>query len=443
MAKLTKGDLVEYEGKDHLVVGFDEINESYILKHGEDEQITVALDQITIVEEAPAKPAKKPAKAKKPVVEAVVEVVTEVVTEVVAEDEVVEAVADEVVAEADADAVVEDEQLDELTKAGETIKGHANWNTTQMTSSVIKTFAGKSPSEQTAFFDAMMSIMHNGDWGIPGGTSSKNKSGTDNHNPHPDTKTPGQMAANVKAMSREDLEAILGDQTGLSEEFKENAATLFEASVNLRVATLHEEMQAEYSAKLDEQMAELTESLTESTEAYLNRAAEKWLEENQVAVESTLRNEVTENFMHDLFGLFKEYNFDVPEGKVDVVETLTAKVEDLEEKLNEQINSNMELCGAIEEFAGERAFDSVCEGLALTQIEKFKTLTEDVKFDGDEESFIAKLEVVKEHHFGGKRALTSALNEEVDIEEDKKPTQTDLDPSMVGYMSAISKTKYK
>ena len=413
MAKLTKGDLVEYNGDEYTVIGEDEINEAIILENKDGEKITVDMNQLMIVEADEA------------------ETKEEVVVTEKAEEKA------EVVAEEEAE-----EQLDELTRAGETIKGKANWNTSQMTSSVIKAMSGEGSSDPVTFFNKMMQIMHNNDWGIGSGAASKNKSSVAAKNPHQDSSSwAGDNASRVKAMSKEDLERILGSEKGLSEEFKANASTLFEASVNLRVATVTEELEAKYAEQLAEATEEMTTSLEESINTYLTKSAKQWLEENKVAVESTLRNEITENFMNDFFGLLREYNFDLPEDKVDVVEQMAARNDELEAKLNEQMNSNMELCSAIEEYAAQRAFDSVCEGLALTQIEKFKTLAEDIEFDGDEESFVSKLELVKEHHFGSKKAPTSAMNEEVDIDEDKpKKANQDIDPSIANYAHAISRT---
>jgi len=418
MAKLTKGDLVEYNGDEYTVIGEDEINEAIILEDKDGEKITVDMSQLMIVEADEAE-------------------TEEVVTEK-AEEKEEEA---EVVAEKEEEAE-EGEQLDELTRAGETIKGKANYNTSQMTASVIKAMSGEGTSDPVTFFNKMMQLMHNNDWGIGSGAAGKNKASVAASNPHPDgTSWAGDNASRVKAMSKEDLERILGSEKGLSEEFKANASTLFEASVNLRVATVTEELEAKYAEQLAEATEEMTTSLEASINTYLTKSAKQWLEENKVAVESTLRNEITENFMNDFFGLLREYNFDLPEEKVDVVEQMTARNDELEAKLNEQMNSNMELCSAIEEYAAQRAFDSVCEGLALTQIEKFKTLAEDIDFDGDEESFVSKLELVKEHHFGSKKAPTSTMNEEVDIEEDTpKKANQDIDPSVANYVSAISRT---
>ncbi len=415
--KLNKGDLVTFEGKDQIVVGFDEINEAPILEDENGEQTTVDMDLIEFQDET-----------------------QEVHSESEAEDEGVENTdTDETVDESEQE--YDTEQLDELTKAGETIKGKANYNTSQMTARVIQAMSSMKSGDAIDFFNKTMSQYGKGkDWGV-GNPAAKNKSSVQTHNPNQDTQTPGQMAGKVKSMAKEDLDKILGDEANLTEEFKEKASTLFEATVNLRVALVQEELEALYEDKLAEEMAELTESLEENIDQYLSRATEEWLTENEVAVESTLRNKMTEDFMADLFGLFKEYNFELPEDSIDVVEAMTSENEELKAKLNEQINTNLDLCEAIENYAADEIFDEVSEGLALTQIEKFKTLAEDIDFDGDEDAYRNKLEVVKEQLFEKKAKPTSTLNEEVEIDEpetEKKSVSTD--PSIAAYELAISRT---
>jgi len=408
--KLKQGDLVEYEGKDHLVVGFDEINDNNpILENEEGVKITVDMSLIKLEEDE--------------VVEK--EVSCEKTDKTVDEKTEIEG----------------DEQLDELTKAGETIKGKANYNTSQMTASVIQAMSKMSGGDAIEFFNKTMALYGKGkDHGV-GNPASKNKDSVATHNPNPDSGTPGQMAGKVKSMAKEDLEKILGDEKNLTEEFKENASVLFEATVNLRIALVKEELEAEYKTKLEEEMTELTKTLEEKIDVYLSRTTDEWLKENEVSIESTLRNEMVEKFMVEQFNLFKKYNFNLPEESVDVVEAMASENEDLKNKLNEQINDNIELCEAVDKYAAAEIFNEVSEGLALTQIEKFKTLAEDIDFDGDEEAYKAKLDVVKEQLFNKKTKPASKLNEEVELDEPaKEDGPVSDDPAIDSFARAISRT---
>jgi hypothetical protein len=339
-------------------------------------------------------------------------------------------------------------QLDELTKAGETIKGKANYNTSQMTASVIKSFAGMSASDQVDFYNKMMSQYGKGkDWGI-GSVAGKNKSSIDANNPNQDTCTPGQMAGKVKALgmavTREDLDKIL-DGEELSEEIKEKAAVLFEAAVNLRVSAVEAELKDFYEEDLETRFAEFTEEMEEQIDHYLSYVSENWVAENEVAIESNLKNELAESLINGLHGLLKEHYIDIPEEQIDVVETLTDKVTQLEDQLNEQIESNIDLVEAVEQHNQEQLFNEVADGLAVTQMEKFRTLTEGVEFNGDQDDYRNKLEIVRKKYFQN-QATTSTLEEEVILEDaedgDAEPKKSvNIDPNVAMFAEAITRTQ--
>lgn len=241
----------------------------------------------------------------------------------------------------------------------------------------------------------------------------------------------------MKGAVKEDVaELFAGEQ--LSEEFKEKTAVLFEAAVNAKVIAEVARIEEEYETKLEEEVAQVTDTLTEQIDHYMSYVAQNWLEENQVAIDNSLRNELAEDFIMGLRNLFAEHYVQFPDEQVDAVEALAEKVEELEARLNEQLEKNIELSAIAEERNKEKIFAEVSEGLALTQVDKFKTLTEGVEFENNPDNYKKKLEIVKEKYFGIKQA-PSTLNEEVE-----EPTATQevkyLEPQIANYAKAISRT---
>jgi len=241
----------------------------------------------------------------------------------------------------------------------------------------------------------------------------------------------------MKGAVKEDVaELFSGEQ--LSEEFKEKTAVLFEAAVNAKVIAEVARIEEEYETRLQEEVEEVTDTLTEQIDHYMSYVAQNWLEENEVAIETSLRNELAEDFIMGLRNLFAEHYVQFPEEQVDAVEALAEKVEELEARLNEQLKNNIELTAIVEEHDKENIFAEVSEGLALTQVDKFKTLTEGVEFENNPDNYRKKLEIVKEKYFGIKTA-PSTLNEEVE-----EYTQTQevkyLEPQIANYAKAISRT---
>ena len=188
---------------------------------------------------------------------------------------------------------------------------------------------------------------------------------------------------------------------------------------------------------------EVKEELATKLDDYINYMAEEWVKENQLAIEKGLRAEIVEDFISGLHDLFKEHYIDIPEEKVDVVEELTNKVEELEATISEQIESAVLLKKELNEHKKNEAIHAVCEGLTQTQVEKMKSLAESVDFTTDEE-FADKLVTLRESYFNAsvKTAGSSALNEAVEIEEEKKE-QPSADPMINMYAKTISKTLAK
>ena len=256
---------------------------------------------------------------------------------------------------------------------------------------------------------------------------------------------PQMMQANPGATFQsygEDIEALMQGEN-LSEEFKTKASTIYEAAVMSRVDQIVEEVEAQLTEQFEVAVEEIKEDLAAKVDDYLNFMVEEWIKENEIAIEKGLRAEVVEEFMTKLRDLFVESYIDIPTEKVDVVEELLTKVEELESSLNEQINKSVELTKELNEQKKIEAIYTACEGLSQTQVEKLKSLAENVEFN-TEEDFAGKLDTLKESYFKTevKSATKLALDEEVDIEEEKKVTKSS-DASMDLYAKTISNTLVK
>jgi hypothetical protein len=248
------------------------------------------------------------------------------------------------------------------------------------------------------------------------------------------------MVENMKKKMKEDVASLFADDQTISEDFKVKAATIFEARVFDRVAQIQEQMESEYAGMLAEAVEEIKAELTEKVDDYLNYVVEQWMEENEIAIESGLRSEITEDFIAGLRNLFAENYINVPEDKVELVDELASKVEELEVKLNEEIEANIQYKKQLTEAIKVQLVNEVCEGLTATQVEKIKTLAESVEFSTEEE-FVEKLETIRENYFpsGVKKANVAQLHEEV--EDDGSEKKTSADPYVASVMQAISKTK--
>ena len=244
--------------------------------------------------------------------------------------------------------------------------------------------------------------------------------------------TPGQSM-------REDVDEMFSGQE-LSEEFKDKASTLFEAAVNLRALTEITRIEEEYETKFNEAVVNVEEELQRKLDTYLDYVVETWMKDNQVAIESTLRNEITEEFINGLKNLFTEHYIEIPSDKVNVIESLTTKVVELESQLNEVIVENVELKQDVSLTRKNELIENFAEGLTLTQSEKFVTLAENLEFDGDLTNFSKKLSVVKENYFSDKKVHVSNIEEET-FEVDTTAVVTNSEVNR--YVQAISRTVKK
>jgi len=244
----------------------------------------------------------------------------------------------------------------------------------------------------------------------------------------------------MKEKMKEDIDALFADDSTISEEFKSKVSTIFEARVQDRVTQIEEETEERYAGMLEEAVESIKQDLTEKVDDYLSYIVEQWMEENQIAIESGLRSEMTEDFIAGLRNLFAEHYIDVPAEKVDLVDELAGKVEELETKLNEEIERGVSYAKALVESRKKEITAEVCEGLIATQVEKIKSLAESVEFSTEDE-YKEKLETIRENYFpsGVKKASEAQLQEEVTDGSEKQVVSND--PYVAAVANAISKTK--
>ena len=244
----------------------------------------------------------------------------------------------------------------------------------------------------------------------------------------------------MKKKMKEDVDALFADDSTISEEFKSKVSTIFEARVEDRVTQIEEEIETRYAGMLEEAIESVKSDLTEKVDDYLSYVVEQWMEENEIAIETGLRAELTEDFIGGLRNLFAEHYIDVPAEKVDLVDELAGKVEELESKLNEEIERGVSYAKALVESRKNEIAREIGEGLTATQAEKIKTLAESVEFSTEDE-YKSKLETLRENYFpsGTKKATEAQLNEQFEETEEKKVIN---DPFVAAVSQAISKTKF-
>lgn len=253
----------------------------------------------------------------------------------------------------------------------------------------------------------------------------------------------GTVVSEYKVNAKDDIDALFADDQNISEEFKSKVTTIFEARVIDRIQQIEEQTEAKYAGMLEEAIESVRTQLEEKVDDYVNYVVEQWLEENAIAIESGLRAELAEDFISGLHKLFAENYINVPEDKVELVDELATKVEQLESKLNEEIEKSIGYKKSLIEATKQEVTRSVCEGLTETQVEKIKSLAESVEFSTEEE-YQNKLETIRENYFpsGVKKADEEQLHEQVSAEdagETKK--QVSADPYVSSVANAISKTK--
>ena len=249
---------------------------------------------------------------------------------------------------------------------------------------------------------------------------------------------PTTASEEVEIDLTDDVKALVSADADLSEEFKDKAATIFETAVKTRIKEQSAILEAQFEEKLASETETVKEAMVEKVDSYLNYVVEEWMKENELAVERGIRTEIAEDFITGLKGLFKEHYIDVPEEKYNVLDDLTGQVKDLESKLNEQIEKNVNLSKDVSESKRESLVVSVSEDLADTEKEKFASMAENVEYDSAEK-FQEKLETIKESYFPKTKIEEATSNDEVDSVAANLPVDAGTSDAMAAYTAAISK----
>jgi len=237
---------------------------------------------------------------------------------------------------------------------------------------------------------------------------------------------------------KSDVDALIGD-SDLSEEFKQKAATIFEAAIKSKVKAEAKRLEGEYETKLQENTESHKAEMVEKVDSYLNYVVEEWMKENQIAIERGIKGEIAEDFIGGLKKLFEDHYIDVPDEKYNVLEDQASKIEELEKKLNESIEKNVELNKANGELKRQDIIDETSEDLADTAKEKFNKLAEEVEYS-NEDDFRTKVKTIKESYFGKKEVKQDNEIDNVAAGESAEQP-ADLSNAMAAYSAAISKTK--
>lgn len=237
---------------------------------------------------------------------------------------------------------------------------------------------------------------------------------------------------------KEDIDALAKGEDSLSEGFKAKAATIFEAALQSKVATTVVELEERYASDLTEEVEAIKEDLVDKVDGYLNYVVENWMKENEVAIEHSLKSEITESFINAMHGVFVEHHINVPEDKVDIVDALTEEVSDAKDQLNASQEANMELSEKVKAFERKSIVAEACEGLAATEAAKLTELAEAVEAE-DNSDFASKVATIKESYLN--KDETQVDVSEIDAISEESEKATVISDSMQSYLSAISSTK--
>jgi len=245
-----------------------------------------------------------------------------------------------------------------------------------------------------------------------------------------------QNQVHIEVDFKDDLKALVNEEATLSEEFKQKAETIFEAAINSKINVEIDRLEEKYNEELSEEIESTKKELVEKVDSYLNYVVEGWMEDNKLAIQNGLRTEIAEDFMNKLKDLFTESHIHVPEESVNVVDELAETVEELEATLNDATEKSIHMAEELELYKRESIIREATKGLAETQIEKLKSLAENVDFD-NEETFAMKVAQLKESYFA-KATITQD-----EITEDEDGPITESSSSMDQYLKAIKKTANK
>ena len=247
-----------------------------------------------------------------------------------------------------------------------------------------------------------------------------------------------ESAEEVEIDLSDDVKALVSSDADLSEEFKDKAATIFETAVKTRIKEQTKILEAQYEEKLTSEKETIKEAMTEKVDGYLNYVVEEWMKENELAVERGIRTEIAEDFITGLKDLFKEHYIDVPEEKYNVLDDLTNQNKKLEDKLNEQIEKNVELSKKVSDADRATIVAEISDDLADTETEKFEKMAENVEYDSADK-FREKLETIKESYFPKTKIEETASKDEVDSVAANAPATESNTDAMAAYTAAITK----
>jgi len=254
--------------------------------------------------------------------------------------------------------------------------------------------------------------------------------------------TEDEVVAEDKIDVEEDLNALIAGEE-LSEEFQEKARTIFEAAIRTKVAEMTESIKAQYEETLVEEVKAIKEELQDRLDSYLEYVADEWVSENELAIEHGLKTEMTESFLEGMKKLFEDHYVTIPEEKYDVIESMVDKLDEMESKLNEQIDKNVALNKRLAESTADVIFAEVTEGLAQTQRDKLATLAENVEFES-ENGYREKLETLKESYFPSKTSTPNSKSENLTEESEATDYQSkSVSSTMERYLQTMTRVAKK
>tara|TARA_Y100001972_G_scaffold522_1_gene664 strand:- start:831 stop:2117 length:1287 start_codon:yes stop_codon:yes gene_type:complete len=330
---------------------------------------------------------------------------------------------EEAMAEADEKEKEDDKDEDEIMEMPKTKSG--------MIQAMYDMMNKKKKSEIAASYGKMMAAMNGHD-------------DEDKEDDKEESKKVNKEAVDQRVKSidvSDDVNALVSGDDSLSEEFKTKAATIFEAAVKSKVKAEIERLEGEYASELDEAKATAKEELTTKVDNYLNYVVEQWMADNELAIEKGIKGEIAEDFIGGLKQLFEDHYIDVPDEKYDILEAKEKELEEMKAKVNEMTEKSMEDKKIIEGYTKDEIFEQTVEGLADTEKEKIKSLTEDVSFESAD-AYAKKLSTIKESYFGTAKAPESTENvDTVNQDSNDGNTVADMSDSMARYTAAISRGK--
>ena len=245
----------------------------------------------------------------------------------------------------------------------------------------------------------------------------------------------------IEVNVEDDINALIAGEE-LSEEFQEKAKTIFEAAINSKVSIIKEDLEKEYAKVLQEEIDSTKIKLTERVDSYLEYVAGEWLEENSLAVEQGLKAEMSESFLTGMKSLFEEHYVSIPEDKYDVLESMVNKLDDMEEKLNEQIDKNVGLTKRLAESKSDGILSDVSEGLAVTQKDKLASLAESVEFES-ESDYREKLVTLRNSYFPTRQVASTPSDDSEMLSEESNAPEAKSTGTMANYLTTLQRITKK